>query len=81
MSQSVDTRLRAIEFMLAHLISKTRSADDIKTDSQELEDIVSQKQSWKLMLDIPPSQADEVLEAAIDLLGDALFQSGDDRKV
>lgn len=78
MIESLDTRLRAAEFLLAYLISKTRNLDDLKADRQDLKEITDQGNAWKLMPEITTLQAQEVVEAAIDLLDNALFQQGSD---
>jgi hypothetical protein len=78
MSESLDTRLRAVEFLLAHLISKTRNLDDLSADRQDLKEIADQGHAWKLMPEITSRQAKEVIETAADLLDEALFQQKND---
>jgi hypothetical protein len=78
MIDSLDTRLRASEFLLSYLISKTRNSDDLKADRRDLKEIVDDGKAWKLMPEISALQAKEVVEAAIDLLDNALFQQGSD---
>jgi MinD-like ATPase involved in chromosome partitioning or flagellar assembly len=78
MDESIETRIRAVEFLLAHLLSRTRSIEDIKADRDELRTIAGQGDAWKLMIELTRSQATEVIETAADLLDDALFQANGD---
>ncbi|MBJ7441923.1 MAG: hypothetical protein JHD35_23300 [Sphingopyxis sp.] len=75
MDEDIDTRLRAVEFLLVHLISRTRRPEDIKADQQELKDIAEGGHAWKLMPEITRAQARDVVETAANLLDDALFQA------
>lgn len=78
MTLSLDTRLRATEFLLAYLFAKMRSREELQGDRDDLKEIVGQGDAWKLMLEISSLQANEVVEAAVDLLDEALFQRGND---
>jgi hypothetical protein len=79
-TESLDTRLRATEFLIAYLFSKTRSREELQGDRDDLKKIVDQGDAWKLMLEISSLQASEVVEAAVNLLDEALFQQGSDRE-
>lgn len=73
---SLEVRLRAVEFLLAHLISKTKTSEDLDADRLALKKISEDGLAWQLMPEIAPLEAKEVVEAAVELLEDALFQMG-----
>lgn len=78
MNEDMDTKIRAIEFLLTHLISRTRAVADIEADRDELKAIAADGRAWGLMLEIPRQQATDVVERAAQLLDDALYQAGSD---
>lgn len=81
MSMSTDhfeVRLRAVEFLLVHLISTTRKAAELKADRDELQQVAEGGHAWRLMPEISRQTANDVVEAAIKLLDDARFQQHKD---
>lgn len=78
MGETTETRLRAVEFLLAHLISRTRSLEDLRADREELKAIAEEGRAWNLMPEMTRAQAREVVETAADLLDEALFQANAD---
>lgn len=61
----LEVRLRTVEFLLTHLTSKVRSADDLRADREDLKDIVERGQAWNLMPEVSRQTASKVVEAAI----------------
>lgn len=78
MDEAIESRLRAMEFLLAHHIARTRSIEDIKADCEELRSIAESGEALRLMIELSPSQGRLAVEAAADLLDEALFQATGD---
>lgn len=75
-TDDVEVRLRALEFLLAHLISTTRSSADLIADRDDLDGIVDRGEAWKLMPEVARGTARDVMLTVIGLLDDAKFQQG-----
>lgn len=73
MSETFEERLHAVEFILAHLVSKVIAREEIQKDIRELKGIVETGNAWRLMPELTPSQAKDTIESAIELLDDSLF--------
>jgi len=71
---SIDVRLRAVEFVLAHLLSTTRSGDDLRADREDLQALVERGDARGVLIDFKPEEARDVIYAAIELLEEAEFQ-------
>lgn len=71
----LEVRLGAVEFLLAHLIARTRGAD-LSADRQELRAIVDRGDAWRLLPEVSRKQAAETIRAAVDLLEAAELQQG-----
>ena len=74
----LEIRLRAVEFIVAHTISKIRSPADLKADREALQEVEQAGLSWHLIGDIVREPCRDVVLAAITLLEAAEFQQGSD---
>lgn len=74
--QEVEIRLRAVEFLLAKLISRTSTLEDVKADCRELKQVVDDGFAWALLPELSRADSAAVVQTAVDLLDDAIFQMG-----
>lgn len=81
MSDTVETRLRAVEFVLAHLIAKTVDPIDIEAEISDLKSLATGGHAWRLFPEITRADAKNVVESAAELLEEALVQTGSGSKV
>jgi hypothetical protein len=72
----LEIRLHAAEFLLSHLISRTRSPADLRADREELQRISDAGEAKWLMVAHAPANTNEIVRAAVKLLEDAEFQQG-----
>lgn len=73
----VEVRLRAVEFLLAHSIARTRGTE-LAADREDLKAIVDRGDAWRLLPEVSREEATATIWAAVDLLEAAEFQQGVD---
>ena len=73
----LEVRLGPVEFLLAHLIARTRGTYPA-ADREELKAIIDRGDAWRLLPEVSREQAAATIWATVDLLEAAEFQQSAD---